>query len=266
MRMIGYIMALISVLAGVGGWFLRRLEVATAFDPISGLPQAGAGVSVLLIFVSLGVVALLFGLSFVLPKKEMPSFADAFGGSVFFTIPLTLFGLIILGLSGLEFFALGMTENLDGFVAARLIAGVFAGLCLILTAIRGYRGSNVAISSAVPVFWLCIWLIVGHIDRAADPVLLRYVYQLFALAALLLALYYIASFAFRQSRPGRMMFCSSVAIYFTGVTMADEMLLGTRFTLLALAATVLIYQLALLHNFRRFTWKDTPYMERDLGE
>jgi len=238
-------MALLSILAGVAGFFLRRQEVATVFDPISGLATRGATISILLIAFSVLVVALLFVMSFLLPKREFQGFTEAFGGSVALTALRTFLGGLIFGLSLVELVDLFSTGALDGFSIARLGAGALAGLMFCLMAALSHRNTNVAIPASVPVFWLCIWLIVSHIERAANPVLLAYVYNLFALAALLLALYYIAGFAFRQNRPGRMMFCASVAIFFIGVTMADEMALTTRMTFLALAVTVLFYQLSL---------------------
>jgi len=259
-------MALIALLAGAIGWLMRRQEIQTIFDPHSGLAERGALVTIVLIVFCVLTVGLLFGLSFTANKRELHTFTDAFGGSLFGSLLLTLFGIAILVFSGAEWFALAQSGDLDPFAMVRLGVGVLAGFCLALMAILGHRGIHVAIPSAIPVFWLCAWLIVSHIDRAADPVLLSYVYQLFAKAALLLALYHTAGYAFRQNRPGRLMFWSSVAIFFTGVAMGDEMALSYRATLLALAATVLIYQILLTKNLARPAWKDTPYMERDFDE
>jgi len=114
----------------------------------------------------------------------------------------------------------------------------------------GPRGKNVAIASAIPVFWMCVWLIVSHMEHAASPVLLGHVYGFFARAALLLALYYIAGYAFNQARSGRLLFASSISIYFIAVHMGDPMRIFERITLLALAATVLIYQLTLTANLK----------------
>jgi len=258
-------MALISLFAGTIGWLLRRQEVATIFDPYTGLAERGAPITAVLIVASLIIVALLFGLSFTVPKERtFSSFSSAFGGKVLGTVILAILGLIVLALAGLQLVSLTQTaDGLDPFSTVRLLAALLAGLCLVLVAILGPRGTNVAIPATIPVFWLCIWLIVGHIDQAADPVLLGYVYSLFALAALLLALYYIAGYAFRQHHPRRLMFCSSTAIYFTGVTMGDNLPFYMRGTLLALAATVLIYQLTLSKNLTQDGGEDTSYAERN---
>ena len=241
-------MALIALIAGGFGFLLRRQEVATIFDPHSGLALRGAPISIALIAFSLVVVALLLGLSFTVSKQQLPTFADAFDGGIPLAILRAILGLVVLALAGQELLPIAQSDELDPFSAIQLGAALLAGLCLTLMAILTPGGTNVAIPSTIPVFWLCTWLIISHIDRAADPVLLGYAYNLFALAALLLALYYIAGYAFRQSHPRRLMFCSSAAVYFTGVTVGDDLSFYTRGTLLALAATVLIYQLILTRN------------------
>lgn len=246
-------MALISLFAGAIGWLIRRQEVAAVFDPNTGLAEPGAPITTVLIVVSLVTVALLFGLSFTVSKeRSLTTFRDAFGGSVFGTASFTVLGLAVAALAALEMVWLFQTaDGPGGLATVRLLAALLAGLCLLLTALLGTRGSNVAIPAAAPVFWLCAWLVVKHIDRAADPVILSYAYHLFALAALLLALYYVAGYAFGKHQPRRLMFCSSVAVYFTGVTMGDDLSFPIRGTLLALAATVLIYQLVLTGNLAR---------------
>jgi len=244
-------MALIGVLAGVVGFLLRHQEVATVFDPVSGLAERGATITITLALFSLAVVALLFGLSFIDSKRTLSSFQEAFGGGIFGTLLLACLGLCVFALAGLEFMLLSERDGLDPFALARLGAALLAGPALMLTAILGWRGGNVAIPAALPVFWLCIWLIANHMDQASNPVLLSYVYQLFAIASLLLALYYVAGYAFRQEKPRRLLFFSSTALFFTGVTMGDPTSFYHRGTLLALAATVLIYQLTLTKNLAR---------------
>jgi len=216
MRITGYLMSLIALLAGAVGFLLRRWEVASIFDPRTGLAEQGAGISIALMLFSLATVLLLFGLSLLVSRQPSPASVVTFDGGLFGTLLLSALGLIVFIFAALE--AMSLLESGELFAqngaflaqnnapiplsAVRLGAAGLSGLALILMAILGPRGINVAIPSTVPVFWICIWLIVSHIDRASNPVLLSYVYNLFALAALLLALYYIAGYAFRQNRPG----------------------------------------------------------------
>ena len=248
MRIRGFIITLVALFAGVVGFLLRQREVATVFDPVSGLAERGAPITFALAGFSLAVVLFLFGLSFTASDRHAPSFAEAFGGGPFSAILLAIFGLIVLILAGFELFRLSVIDSLDPFSIAKLGTACIAGLSLFLMAILGGRGVNVAIPASLPVFWLCVWLIVDHIQNASNPVLLSYVYTLFAKASLLLALYYIAGYAFCQQRPRRFLFWGALAIYFTGITLAGSQSLYLKGTFLALALTVLIYQIKFTKN------------------
>ena len=247
MRKFGFLMALLAVIFGIGGALLRAQELETVFDPVSGLAAQGAPISFALIGISVLTVGTLFALSFGVQRMRVGSFADAFGRSTAARVLLVLAGLTATGFSALEILSpteMGALETVRVLVA--MVSGVIG---LVLMAALGTKGNRAAIAAVVPVFWLCLWLVSAHVgDQAANPVLLSYVYQLFALAALLLSFYYIAGYAFLQERPGRLMFSSSTAVYFTLVTLPDNWSTPQRAVLLALAITVLVYQLALCNR------------------
>ena len=263
MRISGYLMALFALLAGGIGGFLRRQELATVFDPISGLAQQGAGITALLALFSVFVLLLLFALSFSVPKHFASSFKEVFG-NVFAAILLTLLAGAFLVVTGLDVLVLHYHGNLDPFSLVRLGAALLAGAALMCMAIFGTGGRNVALFSVFPVFWLCAWLVIGHIDRATDPVLLGYVYALFAKASLLLALYYIAGYAFSQGNPARLLFSSALGLYFTGVMAGEPFDLLRNGPLFLLAAMVLLYHLLLSTRLAQRTREEIPYMERDM--
>jgi len=108
----------------------------------------------------------------------------------------------------------------------------------------------------VPVFWLCIRLAASHIEHAANPVILHYVYDLFALAFLMLSMYYVAAFTFRQAKVRRLMFSTSMAAYFTIVTLADGGALYQAGVLTSLALYGLICQLILTKNLGNPPWAE----------
>ena len=262
MRKIGFILAPLAILLGIAGYFLRAHQVATVFDSHSGLAVPNAGISIVLMVFSAVVVLLFFGLSFLAPNREGADFATAFGSGTFMQVILALLagGMMLLG--GGRFVLLMLADDLQ--ISSLVWAGTacLAGLFLLLLALRGPSGRNVAIPASIPVFFISLWLILLHIDQAANPVLLAYVYRLFALAFLLLSLYYIAGFAFRQAKVGRLSFAVAGAVYFTGVTLADGGAVYQSVTLLAFAATALLYLLILTHNLSRPIW-DVPPPDSD---
>ena len=49
----------------------------------------------------------------------------------------------------------------------------------------------------------CVWLIAAYQNRAADPVIQDYIYELLAVICVLLSVYYLSSFAFETPKAGR---------------------------------------------------------------
>jgi len=252
MRKIGFSMAVLALLAGGLGFFLRWQEVNTVFDPYTGLALRWAPVSIALMALSVVTVSILLILCFRLPKQQISSFQAAFGNTGPSGLFLALLGLGIIFLATLE--ALYLAESGSISVMTYLQAGsaLLSGFCLAYMAMKGMKGGDIApVASALPVAWICLWLISFHIYHASNPVLLAYTYNFFALAFLLLSLYYVASFAFSQDKSKKLLFCSSSALYFIGVTMGDAHSAYHRGLLLALAATLLIYHISLTINLAR---------------
>jgi len=240
-------MALLALLSGTAGWLLRRQEVATIFDPYTGLAETWAPVSLALILLSGLTVILLFALSRTVPGQNVTTFQAAFGGGSLLAILICLSGIALLALTALAIWA--VDGALRDWIWA--IGAALSGLCLLGMLLQGRRGHNVAISSVVPVLWLCMWLVFAYIDHATNPTLLYYVYYFFALAALILGFYYMAGFAFGLGSPKGLLFSSSAAVYFTAVTMGDGHSLLQKGILLALALILLLYQLLLTWNLSR---------------
>ena len=272
MRNTGYFMTAIALLAAVAGFLLRQREVATVFDPNTGLAARGESVSILLMALSACVLLLLFGLCFRIPERELSVFSKAFPANWLISGLLALFGFFVILSTVLETLAYPAGGAFPIVSYLQTGAALLSGICLSYMAVRGPRRGNVAVAAAVPVFWLCLWLVASHIAEASNPVLLRYVYSFFALAFLLLALYYLAGFAFHQGKPKKFIFSSSAAIYFIGVTMADGHNLYQSVLFLALAATLLVYHLLLTYSLAQpepekekeasaFPWVPPPVSE-----
>ena len=269
MRNTGYFMTALALLAAVAGFFLRQREVATVFDPNTGLAARGESVTILLMALSACVLLILFGLCFRVPSRELTLFSKAFPANWFTSALLALLGFFVILSTVLE--TLAYPEGGAFPIVSHLQTGaaLLSGICLSYMAVRGPRRGNVAVAAAVPVFWLCLWLVASHVAEASNPVLLRYVYSFFALAFLLLALYYLAGFAFHQGKPKKFLFSSAAAIYFTGVTMGDAHNLYQNALFLALAFTLLVYQLILTHSLSQpepeevpaFPWIPPPVSE-----
>ena len=128
------------------------------------------------------------------------------------------------------------------------LMSLVSAACLFVVGKNNYRMEGRGKYSAallLPSYTCCLWLISAYQARSADPVILDYVYQLFAVIAAVLGTYFTAGFAFERAKVFRASFFSLLGIYFCLVTLADRhdvsmLLLFVAFALYLLATAVLL--------------------------
>ncbi len=243
---------LLAVAGGVGGFFLRRWELSTAFDA-SGLAIPWAPASVVLIVWS-AALALAFALLCRGARHELKDYGGAFSacGNWAYLVVTALAAACLLVAGGF-----GLADELGG-ASPRLLrlllwAMCIVSFCCVLTVVlnnfRG-RGRKYSLALLVPAYTCCLWLVSAYQQRSADPVVLDYVYELFAIVCTLLGLYFTAGFSFARGKIWRCAFFSLLSVYFGIVTLADGHDRSTRllvlFAILYQAATV---ALLLYHAF-----------------
>lgn len=245
----------IAVAGGLGGFALRRWELATAFEADTGLPIAGAPATVALIALSAAVAAVLLVLS--LGKyPAFPGYGPAFAASnnTLYAMAGVLSAFLLVGAGGLMVWDFISGTNL---VYTRLIVAALAvasGGCVLVTVRDNFKGTNpgkYSVPLLIPAFAFCVWLIAAYQVRAGDPVQLDYVYELFAIIAGLLGLYFMAGFSFDKGKCAPTVLFSLLGVYFSLTTLADSHDWAT----LALYGFAILYLLAssaiLLYNAAR---------------
>ena len=124
-----------------------------------------------------------------------------------------------------------------GLLAALAAVSFF---CVMQTAQNSFKGldrGKYSFTLLMPAYTCCVWLIAAYQVRAGDPVQLDYVYELFAIIASLLGLYFHAGFSFERGRVFWAGLFSLLGIYFCLTTLADQHDL----------ATTLLYGFAILY-------------------
>lgn len=232
-----------ALTCGVIGFFLRRWELASAFEADTGLPISGAPASLALIGLSLVVAVALWALCAGKHSQFPGGYDQAFQapGSTAYVGAMVLAAFLLLGTGALLFLALPTAYKEE---AARIVLmrsggspllavlpkALLALLCLlacpcvISTGQNNYRGEGqgkYALPLLLPAYVCCVWLITAYQRRAADPIRLDYIYELFAIIACLLALYFTAGFSFERAKVTRTVWASGLGIYFSVVTLAD---------------------------------------------
>lgn len=246
----------VAVIGGIAGFVLRRWDLAVAFEPDTGLVIPHMPSTYALLALS-AVVALLLAL---LCRGKHHSFSKGYDqafsakGNVLYITAIVLSAFLILGAGVLFIWTFVTGENL---VITRLPLAFLCVIsfgCAIFTGKNNYRGEGrgkFSFTLLMPAYTCCMWLIAAYQARAADPVILDYLYELFAIIAALLGLYFTAGFSFERAKVFRASFFSLLGIYFSIVTLADRHDLATMllygFVILYLLASVVV----LLYNARR---------------
>ena len=233
----------LAVGGGIVGLLLRRWELATAFEADTGLVTPNMPSTWALIIWS----ALLAAAFILLCRGKHRSFAGGYdaafaakGNTVYITaMVLAAFLLLasaVLNYMGIpaayaEAVAAARAGNAQGTplfnVLPRAILGALAAVsffCVLSTGRNNYRGEGKGKFSfplLAPAYMGCIWLIAAYQVRAGDPVRQDYIYELFAIIASLLGLYFTAGFSFERAKVFRSSLFSLLGVYFSLVTLAD---------------------------------------------
>lgn len=229
---------ILSLLGGAAGFAARKWQLAAGFEPDTHLPIPGAPSAMVLIALSIVVAAGVFLL--VWPSKGSSpvdvAFSAAQGNALYLTAAV-LAGFLLLVSTGFELlnfsavYGVGAVD--DGNRVSRVASMVLpplrilfcvAGLpCALLWARKLYRGEEAV--EQLPLLELCLlfclWLITDYQTRAADPIIMDYVYEVFAIVCSLLGLYYIAGYSFQSGKPRRTIFFCLMGAFFSLVTLAD---------------------------------------------
>ena len=184
----------VAVAGGGAGFVLRRWELATAFEADTGLPIPGAPATLALIALSVAMAAVLA----LLCRGKYPSFTgydEAFQakGNTLYATAMVLSAFLLLGAAVLMVLSFVQGTNT---VYTRLLLAALAAVsffCVMQTAQNSFKGldrGKYSFTLLMPAYTCCVWLIAAYQVRAGDPVQLDYVYELFAIIASLLGLYF----------------------------------------------------------------------------
>lgn len=236
----------VAVLGGVVGCALRKWDLSAGFEADTGLAIPGASSAIVLILwsflVAAGILASVWKCG---GEKADSSVLRGGEGNTAYITAVLISGAFLLVSAGLEVLNYSVNSqllvNLDSALA-RVAAMLLQPLRLLLS-VGGlfaaglwgrsvYRGREDRVES-LPLMELCllfcVWLLSDYQTRAADPVILDYVYAVFAICFALMGLYYLLGISFGEGRPRRGLFFGLLGVYFCLVTLADSHTLSDVF-------------------------------------
>lgn len=245
------ILPVAAAAAGVIGLIARRLYLAAALEPGTGLPVPGsaAGYAMWAVLVLMLVVCAALGL------KNAPAgqydYTQAFAPD-----QIGLMG----GLCAAILYGIGGLFNLWGVINMRTVYGTpalsiihvllgvvcllaAAGIFLVLSRMR--RGGAVTSAWALaPGFASCLWVMGNYQDWAKNPVPGQYVACLAAILLTMAACCLQSGFAFGQGRPGLTMAVTLCSAAFAIAALGE----GAAIYDFILYAAAAVYMLAMAHN------------------
>jgi hypothetical protein len=232
---------ILAVLGGLVGFGLRKWQLSTGFEPDTGLAIPGAPAATALILWSVLVALALLVLNW--KEKDRLSLEQTFAAgrqNALFATAGVLAGILLLGSGGVEVVLYSVSrgntlaaESQNQMSQAASLAlpplrillcfgGFPAAALWVRSLVRGGEKSKESLCLLELCLLFCVWLTSDYQTRAADPVTLDYVYEVFAIIAGLLGVYYITGYSFQNGRPRRTLFFCLMGTYFSLVTLADR--------------------------------------------
>ena len=274
---------------GIAGFFIRRWNLATAFEPETGLALSGTPSTTALVVLTAAVLLLLALLcprgtysgtynqafrakdqTLVMTGMVCGAFLLA-GAALFWLLDLPDAYAEVLGQLQSQYDAGNPLMEMLPQMALAVLCAVSA-LCVLSTGKNNYRDERRGQYSLIlllPAYTFGIWLVFAYQDRAGDPVLLDYIFELLAIITCLLSFYSIAGFAFARNRVFQTAFFSLAAVYFSAVTLADRhdlasaLLFGFAVVYLLIQMPVFLYNLQQPVPEEPDQTPDTPEIETE---
>jgi hypothetical protein len=286
MRKLSAITVICAALAAAVGFFLRNSELATAFEPGSGLALDGVPVTSALIGVSAAVVALALVFASAVSRRLAPP-DPALGAAGVSAdgrepddllseaglspraarrgapapIPMGPLAFAVSAASGAVWLFGAVTtfvsaqasgparERLNAALFALSALSAFTAAYLAFFAHKGREAPGGRFLSILPPLFFSFWMVLVYVDNAANPVVLQYGYRCLALAGAAMSFYYWSGYQFGKREPGKTMFYTLVSVFFCGVSAADFPGARERLVLIAAILAQLANLRALIRGF-----------------
>lgn len=228
-RYLGFGLPLATAAFGAAGFFLRRWQLAVAFEPETGLLTPGSPATAALLAL---LVAALLALT-ALAVGTFRGGAPGRGYLAGFAAPHLAVGLFTLlagallfagGALGIRDFALRMNDSTLRLALGVCLAvtGIAVGLIGLLGQQRSEGKGRFRTCLLAPGYCGCVWLVAAFQGHTANPNILEYVLLLAGILCTIFAGYAAASYAFESPRPVLCAVSSSMGVVLLATSCADR--------------------------------------------
>lgn len=227
-RRLGFALVLATALFGALGFFLRRWQVAAAFERETGLLTPGHPATVAVAALAAVAAAALAALSVALFRGETRR-----GYLANLAAPNLVMGLLTLvagamlfagGALGVRDFALHMDSRVLRLALGVCLVGtgIAVGLIGLLGQQRRESSGRFAGVLLVPAYCGGVWLLAAFRGHTANPNTMEYVFLLLGIMCAIVACYAAASFAFERPRPVLCAASSAMGTVLLFIALADR--------------------------------------------
>lgn len=252
-------LTLSTVVLGVVGFFLRRTELDTVFDPVTGLASSKP-ITFILIALSFIAALVFFLFAIGLRRFACPAgYEKAFRTNSPVVMVISFILAILMMIAAYKYYVYAKT--LENSIADSILAlfAALAGLSYLTLSINAWRrkgGFELPLCCFIFVIFICYWLILTYKTNAADPVILDYAYDALALCSSALAGYYITGFCYGRGSPVKTLLFSSLSAYLCFVALAGPLMLPLIIFYVFVLSVFLINSITLIYNLKNLQESD----------
>ncbi|MCF0122608.1 MAG: hypothetical protein HUJ67_00685 [Ruminiclostridium sp.] len=246
----------VSVVGGLIGLAVRRVQLRTAFEPGTGLPISGApatyGMWAVVILTAVALVILCRGKH----RTFEACYTSAFRATGMVQLSALMAGAILMAVAGflnMEYFLSAPVDFFTGRRTVSMVRVVLGVACLAaavgiwLTAQRMRSGYQVrSVWVLMPGLAGCLWVMGNYQAWAQDPVMGGYVFFLLAVLSTIAAGYLLPAFAFGKGRVTASLVVCLLGPALCIMSLGDgrplcdvSLLLATAFYLLAMGSALM---------------------------
>lgn len=221
-------LTLSTLVFGGAGLALRRWQLGTAFEAVSGLLTPGKPATAALIAVLAVGAAAVAVLAWRMFRGEAPRgyLANLAAPNMGVGILTLLAGALLFagGVLGIRDYALHMDERIIRLVLGICLApgGVCVGLVGLLGQQRKEGKGRFHGALLAPGYCACVWLVAAYQAHTANPNVMEYVFLLLGILCAIFACYTAASFSFEKPRPVLCAFFSAMGVILLLTSAADR--------------------------------------------
>ena len=256
MKKASAIVPLAATLVAALAFYLRTIELTTVFEPLTGLNERGAPLTVGLITLTVAFIifALVFSRRVGAKHKSPEGFFGAFStNSYVYLFSLSTIALVWGGATAIYAISHNAAGTFQTVELYYTVLSAISALCLLVFAIEVFRAPNRKSTMFLilpAIIFATFWLVLIYRDNASNPILLSYSYYALAVIFTALSFYYLAGFVFSKPSPGRTTFVSLCAVFFCFITLADTHSFGIKLIFSTIIILNLLHMVMLLKNLQ----------------